>query len=329
MITKDLLVNKAKEYLSSGVVDRVLGWSNGEFSYDQSPRVFDSIESLDEFVYDDFCGANLSKYLIEQTRQKHSLVVFLKGCDTFSYNQLLDEKRINKDLVKPVVIGCLGKLDINKIKEKVDGVIESVSVDGDIIKVKTLDGEVVLEPRQAYLLEKCHTCKGIAKVENAEEIEINNQYQADSDRFSLVEKLEKMSEEERFAFWQGELSKCIRCNACRNICPACSCVKCVFNNEQSGVWSKAPADNFEEQCFHIIRAFHVAGRCTDCGECSRVCPEHIPLHLLNRKFIKDSNMLYGEYQAGESDNAVHPLTKYTENDLDPVKAVEKTEGSRE
>ncbi|MFR1039192.1 MAG: 4Fe-4S binding protein [Clostridium sp.] len=25
--------------------------------------------------------------------------------------------------------------------------------------------------------------------------------------------------------------------------------------------------------FHIIRAFHVAGRCTDCGECSRVCPQ--------------------------------------------------------
>ncbi|URW87892.1 4Fe-4S dicluster domain-containing protein [Blautia wexlerae] len=28
--------------------------------------------------------------------------------------------------------------------------------------------------------------------------------------------------------------------------------------------------------FHIIRAFHVAGRCTDCGECDRVCPQGIP-----------------------------------------------------
>ena len=329
MITREILLDKAKELLSAGVADRVLGWTEGEFSYDQSPKIFDSIESLDSFVYDDFCGANLSKYLIEQTRQKHKVVVFLKGCDTFSFNQLLNEKRINRDLVTPIVIGCAGKLDVNKIKERVEGVITSVKIDGDKIIVDTLDGKIVLDDKKAYLLEKCHSCKGIATVKNAETIDTDNQYVADSDRFSLVAKLEKMTADERFAFWQSELSKCIRCNACRNVCPACSCVKCVFDNDQSGVWSKAPADSFEEQCFHIIRAFHVAGRCTDCGECSRVCPEHIPLHLLNRKFIKDSNELYGFYQAGESDDAVHPLTKYTEGDLDPSKAVAKTEGKDE
>lgn len=328
MITRDILLEKAKEHLSKGA-DRVLGWSEGEFSYDQSPRVFDSAESLDSFVYDDFCGANLSKYLIEQTRLKHKVVVFLKGCDTFSFNQLLNEKRVNRELVVPIVIGCQGKLDINKIKEKVESVITGVHTDGEKLVVETLDGNIVFDDKREFLLEKCHGCKGIASIEGAECIETDNQYKADTDRFSLVEKLEKMTSDQRFAFWQSELSKCIRCNACRNVCPACSCVKCVFDNDQSGVWSKAPVDSFEEQCFHIIRAFHVAGRCTDCGECSRVCPEHIPLHLLNRKFIKDSDELYGDYQAGASDNAVHPLTKYTEADLDPVKAVEKTEGKDE
>lgn len=62
--------------------------------------------------------------------------------------------------------------------------------------------------------------------------------------------------------------------------------------------------------FHIIRAFHVAGRCTDCGECSRVCPQNIPLHLLNRKFIKDIDTFYGEYQAGEDTTTRAPLTNY-------------------
>ena len=139
----------------------------------------------------------------------------------------------------------------------------------------------------------------------------------DVDRFAEVAKLEAMTEDERFAFWREQLQKCIRCNACRNVCPACSCVKCVFDNPNSGIAAKANDDQFEEQLFHVIRAFHVAGRCTDCGECSRVCPQNIPLHLLNRKFIKDIDGLYGEFQAGETAEGKTPLTSFTEGDVEP------------
>ena len=136
-------------------------------------------------------------------------------------------------------------------------------------------------------------------------------------RFELVEKLEAMAPEERFAFWQNELSRCIRCNACRNVCPACSCIKCVFDNDRYDTAQKANTTTFEEQMFHIIRAFHVAGRCTDCGECSRVCPQGIPLHLFNRKFIKDIDTFYGEYQAGEDTDSKAPLTNFTFDDVEP------------
>ena len=132
----------------------------------------------------------------------------------------------------------------------------------------------------------------------------------------IIEQLENMTAEERYNFWREQLSKCIRCNACRNVCPACTCEKCVFDNPNSGVENKAPADSFEENMFHIIRAFHVAGRCTDCGECSRVCPQNIPLHLLNRKFIKDINSLYGEYQAGEDTTSRAPLNDYNNDDCE-------------
>ena len=92
----------------------------------------------------------------------------------------------------------------------------------------------------------------------------------------------------------------------------------------SGVENKAAADSFEEKMFHIIRAFHVAGRCTDCGECSRVCPQHIPLHLLNRKFIKDINAFYGEYQAGAEEGSRAPIVNYTKDDIEPSAAVERS-----
>ena len=45
--------------------------------------------------------------------------------------------------------------------------------------------------------------------------------------------------------------------------------------------------------------------------------QHIPLHLLNRKFIKDIDELYGDYQAGEGTEERTPLTTYTKTDVEP------------
>ena len=143
------------------------------------------------------------------------------------------------------------------------------------------------------------------------------------ERVSEIEKIEAMSPEEKFAFFQKELSKCIRCNACRNVCPACSCRKCVFDSTKFDSAQKANVDSFEEKMFHVIRAFHVAGRCTDCGECSRVCPQGIRLHLFNRKYIKDINEFYGEYQAGADTDSRGPLTNYTFDDVEPSIVTER------
>jgi succinate dehydrogenase/fumarate reductase-like Fe-S protein len=145
------------------------------------------------------------------------------------------------------------------------------------------------------------------------------------DRMEEVAKLEAMTEAERFDFWRSQLSKCIRCNACRNACPACTCRTCVFDNANSGVSAKVNNNDFEENMFHIIRAFHVAGRCTDCGECSRVCPQNIPLHLLNRKFIKDIDTFYGDFQAGEEVAVKGPLISYTKEDCEPSIVMERGE----
>ena len=41
----------------------------------------------------------------------------------------------------------------------------------------------------------------------------------------FLERLDKMEikPETMRKLWRGELSRCIRCNACRNACPACTC----------------------------------------------------------------------------------------------------------
>ena len=327
-VTRDILLQKAAELLENGTVDRVLGWKRGEFVYDVTPGLFTSIEQMrEEFVYDDFCGANFSKYLVKETRKEGGKVlVFLKPCDTYSFNQLLTEHRFNREKVYAVGIPCEGMADISLIKEQAGESVTGVERDGDSLIVHTLyDGDKKLD-RSSCLAERCVHCKSKKHVAYDELLGEEGEVNPDCHRFDQVEELERMSEEERNAFWRRELSRCIRCNACRDVCPACTCEKCVFDNPKSGVENKAAATTFEESMFHIIRAFHVAGRCTDCGECSRVCPQHIPLHLLNRKFIKDINEFYGEYQAGAEVGSRAPLVNFTKGDPEPSEAVERGNG---
>ncbi len=313
-----ILIDRAKTLLQDGTADRVLGWRRGQFVYDITPDVFSSAEDLEQnFVYNEFCGANLSKYLIKESEKGGRVLVFLKPCDTYSFNQLCTEHRLKRENIYVVGIECFGKADIERIRQKgIEGITAIRSEGGQLI-VSTIYEDVTLPAYEVYA-ERCLSCKSKKHVVFDELIGEEGDIVPDSNRFDMVEKIENMTAEERFAFWRGELSRCIRCNACRNVCPACTCEKCVFDNPKSGIANRAAADDFEENMFHIIRAFHVAGRCTDCGECSRVCPENIPLHLLNRKFIKDYNTLYGEFMAGESVGQMSPVADYTtDRDAEP------------
>ncbi len=340
---RDALVRRAVSLMNDGVCDRVLAWRRGEFSSDVSPGVFTDTESVEkELVRNFFCGANLSKYLISETEKtEKKVLIFLRPCDSYSFNRLLSEHKFNREKVYAVAVGCDGTADIGKLKRKC-GALSDIKRRGDKIIAESLyetneeneeneeneaNGAERVFDLEDVLSERCLSCN-LKNRADCDEIISDGGRDAVSERFFEVRRIENMSSEERYEFWRGEFSRCIRCNACRDVCPACTCEKCVFSNPSSGVENKAAANSFEESMFHIIRAFHVAGRCTDCGECSRVCPQSIPLHLLNRKLIKDINILYGEYKSGESVSQISPLNSWTENDADPSEVAELLERSR-
>ena len=170
-IKREVLVSKASELLANGTVDRVLGWKNGEFDYDVTPGIFRSAEDLEkDFVWGDFCGANFSKYLVKETgKGDGKVLVFLKPCDTYSFNQLLTEHRFDREKVYAVGVPCEGMLDVEQIKRSVDSVA-SVREDGDKVLVETLfDGTVELD-RNDLLPDRCKNCK--SKKQNNMDIKI-------------------------------------------------------------------------------------------------------------------------------------------------------------
>ncbi|TCO70019.1 4Fe-4S dicluster domain-containing protein [Marinisporobacter balticus] len=307
---------RAKEALENREVDEVMGWKKGEFWYDVYPVFITEANEADDLIWDAFCVNNLSKYLIQKQKENKKVGVFLKGCDSLGFNQLLKDNRIDRDQVVIYGLPCVGMVDPEKVKKEGlnKGLLE-IKRSKDEITFVTKEGEKKILGRQ-FDYDKCLACRYPNPVVYDEllDTEIAREV-SEMDRFKDVEAIEKMSITERFEYWSNQFSKCIRCNACRNICPACSCEKCVFDNVNAGVSSKASVDS-EEQFFHITRAYHVAGRCVDCGECTRVCPAGIPLDQLNHKIMKDINELYGKYDAGVDVSQDAPLVTYKLDDAD-------------
>ena len=305
--------NAAKRILIEKKADRVAGFTKGEFAYDPSPRVFYSAEEIEKnMIYDCFCSPNFSKFLVKETKKEGKIAVFMKPCDTYSLNQLITEHKIDREKIYVAGIGCSGMADVFKLRNKTEKAVLGASCDNGIMTVKTPDGNIKFDFDEVTA-ERCLVCKSKKHV-YYDELLCDPCEETGTGRFDAVKKLEAMTEEQRYEFFRSELSRCIRCNACRDACPACTCETCVFDDRGSGAENKAISNEFEEKLFHVIRAYHVAGRCTDCGECSRVCPQRIPLHLLNRKFIKDINSFYGDYQAGEHIGQIPPLTDKKQDD---------------
>lgn len=131
---------------------------------------------------------------------------------------------------------------------------------------------------------------------------------------ALLEHIEKMSPNERFAYWQEEFAKCIKCYACRQACPMCYCRRCIVdcNQPQWVNTSSHTLGNFE---WNIVRAFHLSGRCVECGNCDRACPVNIPLRLINRRMAKEVLEAFDHF-SGMNQNQEPVLASFKKDDTE-------------
>ena len=302
------LQDEARALLEQGKVDYIIGFEPGSLKFTTAPLITRDKEDVERLVINPFIVNNLSVFL---TELQGRVGIVVKGCDSRSIVSLIQDNKVVREDVVIIGIPCPGLIDLSKV-ELVTGKdrdkLDDITREGDKVIVR-FDSEEKVFPTEEVLFDNCLGCESPTPQEY--DILLGEPRPAAPDLAASrknLEKLDGMSSEERWDFWRNEFSRCIRCYACRNVCPACFCKRC-FVEESEPQWV-LPVPRWQDNLiFQVIRNIHVAGRCTDCGECERACPVNIPLRSLSKRMYEIVDELF-HYKAGTDKDAVPLMTHY-------------------
>jgi formate dehydrogenase subunit beta len=252
-------------------VDLIIGFRSGSLPHTARPYFARSAQDVESLVWNRHCTGNLAAFLPklfekpEKPREGYEpprIGIVAKGCDGRSVAGLVKEKQAPRANLVIIGMPCSG--------------MESASKRGKD------SGE---------LLQACVEC--VSPTLPGADITIEGESRKPAKGgYSRVKEFEKKSAAERWRIFTEEISRCIRCNACREACPNCYCKVC-FADQRKPAWVSPAAILSDTMVYHLGRMFHQAGRCVECDACVNACPMGIDLRLFTQKLAADAKELFG------------------------------------
>lgn len=282
--------------------DLVLGWTTAAATGVAAPARFRTPEEAEAAVFDATCVHNLAVHL--PRLKDRDVGVVAKPCDAQSVVELIVEREIARGKVKVIAVPCRAMLDVKLIWRRF-GYGVRIEDDGGALSI---GGKQV--PREDFILRKCLSCESTDSVIVDERVDDGGQAGGPPDvggrTDELAGKFAAMGVEERRAFWAEQFSHCIRCYACRDVCPMCICRDVCLMQTRTPHWAAGLVEAKDNETAQMIRVNHLAGRCTGCGECERACPVGIPLLLLMDEQYRIIEEMFG-YRPGSDMEARPPM----------------------
>jgi len=295
---EEIIRDQAKQWLIGGDVKYVIGYEKGNETFLSRPVFIYDTDDVDKLVWNPGCIDNLTRYLVDEMKDRpkkgeepdlRPVGIIVKPCDSKTIVELIKENIVPRERVKVIGVISKGSVDPKKLDGKINKIPlkkrTNVSIrDNNNSFILEYGGENLTVPKEEILAEKCKVCVTHNPV-ISDLVIGDKEKEAKPDDFNDVKEFEKMTPEERWKFWEKELSHCVRCYACRNACSLCYCEECIFDRTKPYRWNEKSTNLKENLFYHMVRAMHLAGRCVDCEECERVCPMDIPIRKLNRFLI--------------------------------------------
>lgn len=300
-----------KGILEEKKVDFIIGFKKGTTPMMTEPVLIKDAQNSNQLYWDSFCSMNLANYL---PKKGEKIGVIAKGCDSRNIAVHIVENQIKREQLYIIGVPCTGMVDKRKVTSFLDNreAREATESEGDII-VKGEGFEHTLK-KSDYLQDNCERCMHRNPVIYDTLVGDLVEERKEPDSYDDIKDIEGMESEERWKSFSNLIKDCTRCYACRNACPLCYCPTC-FVDESDPQWVGKSIDPTDTVTFHILRAYHCAGRCTDCGACQQACPMDINVRLFTRKLNKDVLDIFN-HEAGLSIEERPPLDTYKPDDYD-------------
>jgi len=296
----------ARRLLAEGRVELVLGYETGPVPLRNAPCFVRNANEVDSLTWDHFCSLNLAVFLHGNPRR---IAILAKGCDSRAIVNMLKERRLVRENLAIVGIPCRGMIDRAKVERLAGGSeIEAARIVGEKIIV-VAGGRMVEAPVEEMLRNACRECA--APTPTYYDLLLDGTARSPV-AVGAIDELPQSDRTKRWRRFEAEAAKCIRCYACRNVCPLCYCRECCAD-QSNPRWigtSPNPSDN---EMFLLMRALHLAGRCVDCGACVDACPVGVDVRCLFKRLEREVRERFGHI-SGADPNEKPPLATFSTTD---------------
>ncbi len=286
--------------------------------------------SLDNFsLLNPTFDMNGALYLQRLFSKGYRMILMLRPCEVRAYVELTKLTQVEREGIIAVSIDCFGAVSSKEKQEPPTEADELRDYFKDPEKMRSacrgcrerrgVVGDAGIR------IDKSGALYAFAYTEKGKEfLSFFDAEDEEAPELLIAESREQEKFQTDMAQFSEDFSRCIVCKNCRDVCPVCYCIDCLFNGDEylpkgdallNRIFRTGSASMPQgKEIFHLVRMFHVSQTCVGCGSCEEACPQGIPVSKYFKGTSERLQALFS-YMSGRDFDEMIPYLTFQEDEL--------------